>query len=294
MSSGMWERFLTGLRPARRRPLLAFVALLVCGPACLAQYQRPVDAAPCAEDIGGGYVTPSVQRPLPRAQWRSAVDVAVLAAALGLSSWLVLKRRSRNAVVVLTVGCLAYFGFYREGCICPIGAIQNVTVALLDPRYAISYFVVAFFFLPLIFAVLFGRVFCGGVCPLGAIQELVVLKPLRVPRLVDKGLGLLKWAYLLAGDLAGRTPGSEPRLYHLPIRPVRRVFSLRRTVVHAPDRRRAAGARRLHRPAVLPLSLPVRGDTLGAVADIVAARDRNAEQRAGLRSMRRSVPVWGD
>jgi hypothetical protein len=187
-----------GLRPARRRPLLAVVALLAWGPACWAQYQRPVDAAPRAEDIGGGYVTPAVQHPLPRAQWRSAVDVAVLATALGLSSWLVLKRRSRNGVVVLTVGCLAYFGFYREGCVCPIGAIQNVTVASLDPHYAVSYFVVAFFFLPLIFAVLFGRVFCGGVCPLGAIQELVVLRPLHVPRLVDKGLGLLKWVYLLA------------------------------------------------------------------------------------------------
>jgi polyferredoxin len=170
--------------------------LLACATPCLGQYQRPVDAAPSAQDIGGGYVTPTVQRPAPRAPWREVTDVAVLAAALGVSAWLVLKRRNRTGVVVLTIGGLAYFGFYRQGCVCPIGAIQNVTVALLDPHYAISYIVIAIFFLPLLFALLFGRAFCGGVCPLGAIQELVLVKPVQVPPLLDKGLGWLKWLYL--------------------------------------------------------------------------------------------------
>jgi polyferredoxin len=185
-----------GLSMPGGRSLL--VVLLACAAPALGQYDyhRPVEAAPSEEDIGGGYVTPAVQRPPPRAQWREAADVAVLAAALRLGAWLVLKRRSRNGLVALTIGCLAYFGFYRQGCVCPIGAIQNVTVALVDPHYAVSYFVVAIFFLPLLFAVLFGRAFCGGVCPLGAIQELVVLRPLQVPRRVDKGLGWLRWVYL--------------------------------------------------------------------------------------------------
>ncbi|MFQ5807347.1 MAG: 4Fe-4S binding protein [Phycisphaerae bacterium] len=173
--------------------------LLLCATPVFAQiqYERPVDAAPSPEDIGEGYVLPTVQRPLPRAPWREVVDVGVLAATLSLCAWIVLSRRSRNLVVTLSVVCLLYFGLYREGCVCPVGAIQNVVVALTDPQYAVSYFVIAFFFLPLVLAVLFGRVFCGGVCPLGAIQDLVLLKPVRVPRRVDKILGAFKWVYLV-------------------------------------------------------------------------------------------------
>jgi len=181
----------------RARPLHLLIVLLACAAPSFGQYQRPVDAAPSEQDIGGGYVTPAVQRPLPRAHWRAITDVAVLAAALGASAVLVLKRRSRRGVVVLTIGCLAYFGFYRQGCVCPIGAIQNVTVALLDPRYAVSYVVIAIFFLPLLFSLVFGRVFCGGVCPLGAVQDLVLLRPVQVPRRLDKGLGWLRWVYLV-------------------------------------------------------------------------------------------------
>ncbi len=163
----------------------------------LAQYVRPVDIAPTDEDIGAGYKTPPVQRPLPRAAWWDIVDTGVLVVALGLSCWIVLWRRSRKGVLVLAIGCLLYFGFYREGCVCPIGATQNVTVALTEPTYAIPYFVIIFFFLPLLLALLFGRVFCGGVCPLGAIQEVVLLKPVQLPRRLDKALGTLKYIYLV-------------------------------------------------------------------------------------------------
>ncbi|MBP7748157.1 MAG: 4Fe-4S binding protein [Phycisphaerae bacterium] len=178
------------------RCTLLLLLLLAATAAVAQEYHRPVDAAPSAEDIGADYVTPVVQRALPRALWREIVDVVVLAAALGAASWIVLQRRSRTALVALTIFCLAYFGFYREGCLCPIGAIQNVTVALVDSTYALSLIAIAIFFLPLVFALLFGRAFCGGVCPLGAIQELVVLRPVHVPRRLDQGLGLLKWAYL--------------------------------------------------------------------------------------------------
>ena len=115
---------------------------------------------------------------------------------MGISVWLVLSRRSRKWLLVLSVASLAYFGFYREGCICPIGSIQNVVVALTDSRYHIPIIVTATFFLPLLTAVFVGRAFCGGVCALGAIQELVVLKPIQVPRRLDQVLGLLKYVYL--------------------------------------------------------------------------------------------------
>jgi ferredoxin len=183
-----------------RAVLAAGILVLVLWPQALAaqgvQYERPVEVAPQQESIGGGYVTPPVQKPRPRAYWLEIADVVLLAGALSLAVWFVVARRSRVLALSLSVGALAYFGFYREGCICPIGAIQNVAVALTDPGYSIPIVVTAVFFLPLVFAIFVGRAFCGGVCPLGAIQELVLLKPVQVPRRLDWWLGLLKYVYL--------------------------------------------------------------------------------------------------
>ncbi len=187
-----------------RRAALALLAacLLTCltGAACAQalQYERPVERAPQEKDIGGGYATPKVQKPLPRGAWLEILDVVLLAAAMGVSVWIVVRKRSRRWLVALATASLAYFGFYREGCVCPIGSIQNVTVALTDPTYHIPMVVTATFFLPLLVAVFYGRAFCGGVCALGAIQELVLLKPIQVPRRLDQALGLLKYAYLAA------------------------------------------------------------------------------------------------
>jgi polyferredoxin len=172
---------------------LLFVSL---APAQPLQYQRPVDTAPQEKSIGGGYKTPPVQKPLPRDRWLQVLDVALLGFATGASVWLVLKRRSRKGLAWLSLGSLAYFGFYRQGCICPIGSIQNVALALADPRYSIPMVATALFFIPLVVALFFGRAFCGAVCPLGAIQDVVVLKPIQTPRQLDRVLGLLKYVYL--------------------------------------------------------------------------------------------------
>jgi polyferredoxin len=158
--------------------------------ALVAQYQK---APP---DFGGSYSFPTPAHPEPRSGTALAIDVAMLAAGLGLSAYLVLGRRSRPGALALSAAAIAYFGFYRKGCTCPIGAIQNVTLSLVDPRYLISYTVLVFFFLPLVAAFLFGRVFCGGVCPLGAVQDLVVLKPKTVPEKVDRWLRWLPFVYL--------------------------------------------------------------------------------------------------
>jgi len=184
---------------AARVTLALLLTWIVYGAPSTAQeykYERPVEVAPNEETIGEGYVTPEVQHPLPRAVSWQVLDVVLLGIALIVASWLALRRRQRAGLVALTVACVAYFGFYREGCICPIGSIQNVTVALVDPSYAVPYFVIAIFTLPLLAALFFGRVFCSGVCALGAIQELMVLKPIEVPAKLDRALGYLKWLYL--------------------------------------------------------------------------------------------------
>jgi len=159
-------------------------------------YQRQAQTAPQPDTIGGSYKTPTVQKPLPRAFWLQILDVVLLAAAMGVSVWVVLARRSRKWLVWLSIASLAYFGFYRQGCICPVGSIQNVRAALVDPKLSIPIVVIATFFLPLVTALFVGRTFCGGVCALGAVQELVLIRPVEVPRRLDRALGLLKYVYL--------------------------------------------------------------------------------------------------
>ena len=58
--------------------------------------------------------------------------------------------------------------------------------------------VTATFFLPLLVAVFYGRAFCGGVCALGSLQELVLIRPVQVPKKLDRVLSWLKYVYLLA------------------------------------------------------------------------------------------------
>ena len=169
-----------------------FIVLLAAQGSLFAQYQMP------PPDFGESYILPAPTHPEPPSGWIHFLDVALLAAGLGLAAWLILKRRSRRGVLLLSIGALAYFGFYRQGCICPIGAIQNVALSLADPAYMVSLGVIAFFFLPLIAALLFGRVFCSGVCPIGAVQDLVLLWPKKVPLKLDRVLGYLKYVYLAA------------------------------------------------------------------------------------------------
>ena len=142
------------------------------------------------------YKRPELKTPDPRSPLAEYVDVLVLLAALSLASFFAIKQRSRRRIFLVMVFSLVYFGFYREGCICSIGAIQNISYALFHPNYFIPLTVVAFFIIPLLFTLLFGRTFCAAVCPLGAIQDLVVLKPVSVPKWLDNTLGMIPYLYL--------------------------------------------------------------------------------------------------
>jgi NosR/NirI family transcriptional regulator, nitrous oxide reductase regulator len=156
-------------------------------------------------EFESGYEQPSTITPEPRALSLEYFDVLVLLVVLSLATWLALKKRSRQGVLWLSVFTLIYFGFYRNGCICSIGAIQNVTLSFADPTYAISLTVLLFFLLPLAFTLFFGRTFCAGACPLGAIQDLVIIKPISLPKWLNKTLGLIPYLYISLAVLFAAT-----------------------------------------------------------------------------------------
>jgi ferredoxin len=147
-------------------------------------------------DFESGHQLPQPTTPEPRESVLEYLDVAVLFLALLLASYLVLKRRSRKLIFVLMIFSIAYFGFWRKGCICPIGAIQNAVFTIFDTDYAASITVILFLLIPLGVTLFFGRTFCAGICPLGAIQDLFLLKPIRVPPWLESTLRLLAYAYL--------------------------------------------------------------------------------------------------
>ena len=142
------------------------------------------------------YTQPSPVTPEPRSISLEYFDVLILVTVLILTTWFILKARSRRGILWLSVFTMVYFGFYRNGCICPIGSIQNVTLSFTDPEYTISLIVLAFFLIPLIFTLFFGRTFCAAGCPLGAIQDLVIIKPLSIPSWLRKTLGIIPYIYL--------------------------------------------------------------------------------------------------
>ena len=168
---------------------LALLGLLLAGTAWAEERFPP-------PEFESDYTMPETTTPPPRSLPWEWIDVGVLVLALSVATWLVLRKRSRTAVAWLGVGCLVYFGFYREGCVCPVGATQNVTLALFDPTYVLPIGVLLFFVLPLAFALFAGRSFCSGVCPLGAIQDVVLLRPVGLPHWLEHGLRLLAYVYL--------------------------------------------------------------------------------------------------
>jgi NosR/NirI family transcriptional regulator, nitrous oxide reductase regulator len=141
-------------------------------------------------DLSNTYRTPEAIYPGLTPAWVEWLDMGLLAGALLAAAWLALRRRSRRGLFVLSLLCLAYFGFWREGCLCPVGSPQLIAEGLAT-GLALPLTAVAFFVLPLLAALLFGRVFCAAVCPLGALQDLVAVRPHRLSRGLDAGLQLL-------------------------------------------------------------------------------------------------------
>ncbi len=129
--------------------------------------------------------------------WEVA-DVIILGVLLLVSGILSVRRKRKCAFTMLSVTGLVYFGLLRGGCICPVGATTNFCLGLTAPEL-IGKTVAFLFLLPLLFAFLFGRVFCTSACPLGAIQHLFSRKNgYQLPQRLNSALQLIPFALLAA------------------------------------------------------------------------------------------------
>ncbi len=176
------------------------ITILICWHAVLFaqdRFPRP--------EFESGYVYATNQMPVQRNSGWEYLDAGVLIGALSLTSWLAIRKRSRQGLVWMSVFSLAYFGFYRQGCICSVGSVQNVALALFNNNYTIPLSALLFFIIPLLFALAYGRVFCAGVCPLGAIQELTGIKPVTLNKTTEVILASVPFIYLALAVLFAST-----------------------------------------------------------------------------------------
>ena len=171
--------------------IFIIVMLMIAATALLsAEYKFP------PPEFESGYTLPLERFPQSRAFWLYWLDIIVLVLVILASAWASLKKRSRTVLVGISMFSLAYFGFYKEGCICPIGAISDISLALVDPLYFVSLTTILIFIIPLVSALFVGRAYCGGACPHGALQDLLLVKEVKVPRWLDRSLSVFAYAYL--------------------------------------------------------------------------------------------------
>ena len=188
----------------KRLKILFVVLLFLCPLLALSQVQERFPKP----DFQSDYIRPDLLTPTPRTMVLEYMDIFVLAVSLFLATYFAHKQRSRRNIFLLMVFALAYFGFYRKGCVCSVGAVQNVSLALFNPSYIIPVSVIVFFVLPLVFTLFYGRTFCAAVCPLGAIQDAVVLKPVNVPEWLASLLSVFPYIYLGLAVLFAATGAS--------------------------------------------------------------------------------------
>lgn len=146
-------------------------------------------------DFESQYKQPELLQPEQVIHHSGIFLLLVLFLALCATTYFVYKKRSRKGVLLVLLFSLAFFGFYQKGCVCVVGSLQNMTLAVFDSGYGVPFMVVLFFLLPLIFTLFFGRTFCSSVCPLGAIQDVLILKPLKLPGWLEHSLGIIPYLY---------------------------------------------------------------------------------------------------
>ncbi|MCF8002053.1 MAG: 4Fe-4S binding protein [Halanaerobiales bacterium] len=97
------------------------------------------------------------------------------------------KRRWRKYLLISSVLLL---GFYLQGFLCPLTAVQNIFI-----KYNTSYLLL--FLIPVLLVIFRGRIFCGYICPFGAIQELLNIRKYRIQLSKKNAKLLVRLKYIL-------------------------------------------------------------------------------------------------
>lgn len=126
----------------------------------------------------------------------SILIVLFITAALAVTAWAIHYKRDRRILFTVMGVSLLFLGFWKSGCTCSPGSIQNVAMAFIDKNYKLSMVVFAIFIIPLIASFFWGRVFCSGVCPLGIIQDILNVVRINLPRWLRRVLGMVPVIYL--------------------------------------------------------------------------------------------------
>ena len=136
---------------------------------------------------------------LPLPEWLVYADLGVLLLLMLVGSWLVVTRKPARWLTWLAIITLAYLGILRGGCICPMGLTTNVVMGIILP-YMVSLVGLVMFVVPLVVALLWGRVFCTAGCPLGAIQHLFYKKKksYKLPVKINRYLKIVPVLVLIA------------------------------------------------------------------------------------------------
>lgn len=169
--------------------------LLALAPLTAAEPTAPSPPAfviPSAEELGGSeqisnyreQFRPQLYQP-ESSRW-PLVDLAVLTALLVAGGTMVWRHVHFRWFWIPAAVTLAYFGCVRGGCICPVGSVANLSIGLVHPE-RIGKTTAIMFLLPLVAALVIGRVFCVAGCPLGAVQHLLGgRRSLRLPKALEQ------------------------------------------------------------------------------------------------------------
>ncbi len=159
------------------------LSLLLLSMPAMAEFRFP------KPEFSNGYASPETHVPAPPAPWFEYLSLGMLVLVMLLSALAIFKWRSRRVLLVLMVISVVFFGFIRQGCVCSVGSIGNMSAAAASADYPLSIFTVLVFLLPILVALFLGRIFCSAACPFGALQDLLMLKSVKVNPVVD---GLLR------------------------------------------------------------------------------------------------------
>lgn len=156
------------------------------------------------QEQGGGSVweyrenyVPKKFNPTP--EYMVYVDMGILILIVFAGLFFVLKREGSWKLRLLTIAALVYLGLIRGGCICPVGVITNVTMGIAHPEM-VGLVTLVIFLVPLLAALIAGRVFCTSGCPLGAVQHLFYKKKkhYKLPAKLNTALKIAPISLLVA------------------------------------------------------------------------------------------------